>query len=194
MLLAAGSARRLLLRSMPSTFGDRKPGHEGHHHDAAVLRQQREDVVGHVARHVVHRARRGVREDHRRLADARARRPSSRATRGTMSTSMPSRFISRTTSSPNGVRPPCSGASVAESAHGDVLRVRERHVAGAEPVEHAQHAERAVDRVPAFDADERRDLARLEDPLDVVGRQRQLERLGIRASSGGRRRSARASR
>ncbi len=35
-----------------------------------------------------------------------------------MSTSMPRRFISRTTSSPNAERPPCSGASVAESAQG----------------------------------------------------------------------------
>ena len=57
----------------------------------------------------------------------------------------------------------------------DVLRVRQRHVARAEAVEHAQRAERAVDRVPAFHADERRDLALLEDALDVVGGQRQLE-------------------
>ncbi len=34
------------------------------------------------------------------------------------STSMPSRFISRTTSSPKAVRPPAAGLSVAESAHG----------------------------------------------------------------------------
>jgi len=34
------------------------------------------------------------------------------------STMIPSRFISRTTSSPNRVNPPCSGSSVAESAHG----------------------------------------------------------------------------
>ena len=34
------------------------------------------------------------------------------------SASMPRRFISRITSSPNAVRPPCSGVSVAESAHG----------------------------------------------------------------------------
>ena len=34
------------------------------------------------------------------------------------STSTPRRFISRTTSSPNRVSPPCSGSSVAESAHG----------------------------------------------------------------------------
>ena len=33
-----------------------------------------------------------------------------------MSTSMPSRFISRTTSFPNGVSPPCAAVSVAESA------------------------------------------------------------------------------
>ena len=34
------------------------------------------------------------------------------------STSMPSRFISRTTSWPKGERPPSTGSSVAESAHG----------------------------------------------------------------------------
>ncbi len=33
------------------------------------------------------------------------------------STSMPIRFISRTTSRPNGASPPCSASSVAESAH-----------------------------------------------------------------------------
>ena len=37
------------------------------------------------------------------------------------STSMPSRFISRTTSSPNGDSPPSAGVSVAESAHGTFL-------------------------------------------------------------------------
>ena len=31
---------------------------------------------------------------------------------------MPSRFISRTTSTPNGDSPPTTGSSVAESAHG----------------------------------------------------------------------------
>ncbi len=34
------------------------------------------------------------------------------------STSMPSRFISRTTSSPNAVSPSCSGCAPAASAHG----------------------------------------------------------------------------
>ena len=45
------------------------------------------------------------------------------------STSMPSRFISRTTSTPNRVRPPATAASVAESAHGTLslwVRVRYR--------------------------------------------------------------------
>ena len=36
------------------------------------------------------------------------------------STSIPSRFISRTTSSPNFVRPPSAGASIAASAQGSV--------------------------------------------------------------------------
>ena len=50
------------------------------------------------------------------------------------STSMPSRFISRTTSSPNAVSPPRAGSSVAESAHGHVVVVGQRHVAHAERV------------------------------------------------------------
>ena len=43
------------------------------------------------------------------------------------STSIPSRFISRTTSRPNGESPPSTGSSVAESAHGTLslcVRVR----------------------------------------------------------------------
>ena len=97
------------------------------------------------------------------------------------STSMPSQFISRTTSSPNGDSPLELRRVGRRVGPRDVLRVRERHVARAEPVEHAQRAERAVDRVAALHADERRDLPLLEDPLDVVGRERQLERLGILA-------------
>ncbi len=45
------------------------------------------------------------------------------------STSMPRRFISRTTSSPNAVSPPTAGTSVAESAQGMLwlcVRVRYR--------------------------------------------------------------------
>ena len=38
------------------------------------------------------------------------------------STSMPMRFISRTTSSPKGERPPCLGASVAESTQSSVAQ------------------------------------------------------------------------
>ncbi len=37
------------------------------------------------------------------------------------STSIPMRFISRTTSTPNRDRPPWTGTSVAESAHGTLL-------------------------------------------------------------------------
>ncbi len=37
------------------------------------------------------------------------------------STSMPIRFISRTTSTPKGDRPPSTGTSVPESAHGTLL-------------------------------------------------------------------------
>ena len=76
------------------------------------------------------------------------------------STSMPSRFISRTTSSPNCVSPPCFGAI--ERGVGPVERhvVRERHVARAEVVVGAQRAERVLDRVAALDAEQRRDASR----------------------------------
>ena len=59
---------------------------------------------------------------------------------------MPIRFISRTTSRPNGESPPSTGSSVAESAHGDVVVVGEGQVAHPERVQHPQRAERGVDR------------------------------------------------
>ena len=69
---------------------------------------------------------------------------------------MPSRFISRTTSRPNGVSPPCFGA--VERRVGPVERdvVRQRHVARAEVVVRAQRAERVLDRVAALHAEQRR--------------------------------------
>ena len=60
-----------------------------------------------------------------------------------------------------------------------VLGVRQRHVTRAERVGHAQHGQRVVDRVAAFHADERGDLPLAMNPLDVGGRQRQFERVGI---------------
>ena len=60
-----------------------------------------------------------------------------------------------------------------------VLRVRQRHVARAEPREHPQRAERGIDGVAALHADERRDLPRREDPLHVVRSQREFEILGV---------------
>ena len=59
------------------------------------------------------------------------------------------------------------------------VAVRQRHVAGAELVEPPQVLERVLDRVAAFDADQRGDLARFADPLDVGGRAGQLERVGV---------------
>ena len=85
------------------------------------------------------------------------------------STSMPSRFISRTTSSPNGVRPWCAGASVAESAQSVLLRVGQRHVAGAGGVHLAQYRQRIVDLVTALDADQAGDPVRLVDAAHVGG-------------------------
>ena len=52
---------------------------------------------------------------------------------------------------------------------GQVGRMRQRHVAGAERVHHAQRRQRVVDRVAAFHADQRPDPAGLERALDVGG-------------------------
>ena len=57
--------------------------------------------------------------------------------------------------------------------------VRQRHVARAEPVEHAQRAERVLDRVAAFDADQARDLIRAEVALDVGRRVRHRQRAWV---------------
>ena len=92
---------------------------------------------------------------------------------------MPRRFISRTTSSPKRVRPPCCGASVAESAQAVFFGVGDRHVAGARGVELAQGGERVMDRVPPLHADQRGDPAGLVDAHDVVGRAGQLEGVGV---------------
>ena len=77
------------------------------------------------------------------------------------STSIPSRFISRTTSRPNSVRPLMPGA--VERRVGPVERdvVRERHVAGAERVVGPEDAERVLDGVAAFHAEQRGEPAAL---------------------------------
>ena len=62
---------------------------------------------------------------------------------------------------------------------GDVLAVRERHVTRAQRVHHAQRRQRRVDRVAAFHADHRADLAGLEGALHVVGRTGQHECVGV---------------
>ena len=124
---------------------------------------------------VAHGARRRVREDNRRLATLASRRPSCLARRGERSTSMPSQFISRTTLRRTATARRAPACRSPNRPTGCCVVVGERHVAGAEAIEHAQRAERVVDRVPAFHADQRCDLAGLEDALHVVGGQGQLE-------------------
>ncbi len=80
---------------------------------------------------------------------------------------------------PNPVRPPCSGGRRGRVGPVVVVPVGERHVARARPVHLPERGQRVVDRVPALDADERRDTAGPVDPHDVVGRRSHLERLGI---------------
>ena len=108
------------------------------------------------------------------------------------STSIPSRFISRTTSSPNFVRPPClpgSGRAV-RPVQGDV--VGERHVADAEVVVRAQRAQRVLDGVAALEAEGGSDASRAQRALHVV-RGEAPGQLGVaRDRPGARCRSARA--
>ena len=70
------------------------------------------------------------------------------------STSMPSRFISLTTLTPNGLRPSILrlvGAAVGPFGR---LVVGQRHVAHAELVELAKRGQRAADLPPALDAEQ----------------------------------------
>ena len=96
-----------------------------------------------------------------------------------MSTSMPSRFISRTTRSPKGESPWLRrhvGGGVGPVEGGVV---GQGHVPGAEAVERPELRQVVLDRDAPFDADQRGDLARLDDPLDVVGGTGQLEVVGV---------------
>src|SRR5437762_522708 len=89
------------------------------------------------------------------------------------STRIPSRFISCTTSRPNAESP--RRAVSVEAGPRETPPVGERDVADAERREHPQRAERVLDCLPTLDADQTRDLPRLEVPLDVGRRARQGE-------------------
>ena len=69
---------------------------------------------------------------------------------------------------------------MAESAQSSVSEWVSGHVADAQVVLHAQHAERVIDRVAAFHADQRGDLAGLVDAHHVVDREGHLECIRIR--------------
>ncbi len=59
------------------------------------------------------------------------------------------------------------------------IGMRQCHVSRAQAVQPAQRGQRVFDRVPPFDADQRGDLARAMNPLDVIGREGQLQIVGI---------------
>ena len=85
------------------------------------------------------------------------------------STSIPSRFISSTTCRPKSVSPSCTAYFFGskperEEDAGGVrpvvrVRVRQRHVADAQPIERGERSERVLDRVPALDPDQDGDLS-----------------------------------
>ena len=77
------------------------------------------------------------------------------------------------------MRPPCAGR--VERSVGPVGGhvVGERHVPRAEIVVGPKRAQRVLDRVAALHADEGRDPAALELPLDVAGRKRECQPVGV---------------
>ena len=94
---------------------------------------------------------------------------------------MPRRFISRTTSSPNGERPLRLRRRRCASRPRQRSLVRERHVPRAEVVqlrERRRASSRSSGRPRRRSA---RRSCRCGDALDVVGRPRQLERVGVAA-------------
>ena len=54
----------------------------------------------------------------------------------------------------------------------------ERHVSGTKLVQPTQCFQRVLDRMAAFDSDQRSDLARRLNPLDVVHGSREIECFG----------------
>ena len=149
------------------------------HHHAVVLLHQLQDIVRHIARVRRQRECRRMRGDQRRLRDLQG---------------VP-HGVSRD------VRNVHEHAEAIHLAHdvfaercqavvpGNVSRgispierigMRQRHVASAERMQHAQDGERVIDGMAAFDADERRDLAGLANAHDVVRGVRHLEGVGIR--------------
>ena len=86
-----------------------------------------------------------------------------------MSTIIPSRFISRTTCLPKSVSPLCSGGWPELSAHGVLLGVRQRHVAGAQCKKGAQDGQVGIDRLPAFHAHQHGDVPALACGQNFVG-------------------------
>ena len=102
-----------------------------------------------------------------------------------MSTIIPRRFISRTTSRPKSVRPPCTpGDGSEQSARGigpvGVLGVGQGHVAHALSVEFAQQREAVLDRIATLDAHQHREAALLDRAAHVAGAGRQHRALRMR--------------
>ena len=82
---------------------------------------------------------------------------------------MPSRCISRTTSLPKARQPVVLGLVGRAVGPGSVGEVRQRHVARSQRIHLAQHRQAAADRLTAFHADQRGDLARTHCLLNFGG-------------------------
>ena len=100
-----------------------------------------------------------------------------------MSTSMPRRFISATTSWPKGVRPGSLVESVSPEEGGPVVGVRpgEGHGADAEAVVSAEEWEGVLDGVAAFDGEKGGEPSCGLGGEDIVGGEAELHLVGVAA-------------
>jgi len=154
-------------------LGDER-GDERDHADPAVPGQRAEHVVGDVARVPAHLVRGGVGEDHRLRRDGE--RVPHGVGRRVGQVDKHADPLHLPDDVPAEVGEPAGGRLVgARVGPADVRVVGERQVAHAERLQHPQHAERGVDRVPALGAHQRGDPARRHDPPHVPGVQRDLE-------------------
>ena len=153
---------------------------EADHHHAPVLRHPREYFVRHVPRRRRKRAGVGMREDDRRLGDVEhvihgIGRHVGDVHQHPEPVHLPHHFLAelREAAVPRDVR--CRIGPV------DRVEVRERHVAHAEPPVGAQGAERVVDRVAAFHAEQRGDASLGVRAFDVRGgeRERKVARVAL---------------
>ena len=161
-----------------STLLVEEAGDERHHHHSAGIAHPGQHVVGHVARVVAQRPRRGVREERRR--DRHVQRRVHRRRRDVRQVGEHAEPVELADHLAAEVVEPADPRLVGRAVRPvGVADVGERQVPGAERVQHPQHAQRVADQVAALDTGQGRDAPGGHRPLHVVGVQGQHEVVGV---------------